>query len=365
MRRQFVRRALRPFLRAGDTRLQPNLAAASPRRILVCRPNHRLGNLLLLTPLLQELERRFPAAQVDIIAAGDAAPGLFAGFGNVAHVRTLARRMVRHLPATARIVWQARTARYDLAIDPCLASQTGRLLANVAGARHTLGFPRGAGIAEWTALDPVHRMPRHAAELPVYLLRRALGCDAGQLHAACPPLTLRLSQAERANAALVVGDLLHAGNDSPATPQLIGVFAEATGTKRFPRDWWRRLIAGLRAVRSDCVFMEILPPDGGARLAMGLPTYCSRNPREVAAVIARLTCFVSADCGVMHLASASGTPTIGLFSVSDAEKYQPYGHGGLGLVTTGKSTDEIAHLVAAHIDRLAHLACGNAPAAPP
>jgi heptosyltransferase-3 len=32
-------------------------------RILVIRPNHRLGNQLLLTPLLQEIEKLYPAAK--------------------------------------------------------------------------------------------------------------------------------------------------------------------------------------------------------------------------------------------------------------------------------------------------------------
>ena len=42
-------------------------------------------------------------------------------------------------------------------------------------------------------------------------------------------------------------------------------------------------------------------------------------------VIANLSLHVSADCGVMHLASASGTPTIGIFTVTDASEWGPYG----------------------------------------
>jgi len=43
---------------------QPTLTS-TPSRVLVCRPNGRLGNTLLLTPLLQELERVFPGAEID------------------------------------------------------------------------------------------------------------------------------------------------------------------------------------------------------------------------------------------------------------------------------------------------------------
>ena len=30
------------------------------KRVLISRPNHRLGNILLLTPLVQEIEKTFP-----------------------------------------------------------------------------------------------------------------------------------------------------------------------------------------------------------------------------------------------------------------------------------------------------------------
>ena len=35
------------------------------KRILICRPNHRLGNLLLLSPLVQELESTLPNSEID------------------------------------------------------------------------------------------------------------------------------------------------------------------------------------------------------------------------------------------------------------------------------------------------------------
>src|SRR6476661_5387684 len=40
------------------------------RRIIVLRPNHRIGNTLLLTPLMQELEARFPQARIELVTAG-------------------------------------------------------------------------------------------------------------------------------------------------------------------------------------------------------------------------------------------------------------------------------------------------------
>lgn len=39
-------------------------------RILISRPNHRLGNLLLLTPLVQEVANTFPDSKIDLSRKG-------------------------------------------------------------------------------------------------------------------------------------------------------------------------------------------------------------------------------------------------------------------------------------------------------
>src|SRR5712671_3999162 len=61
---------------------QPTLTS-TPSRVLVCRPNGRLGNTLLLTPLLQELERVFPGAEIDIVSACPAAAEIFCEYPSV------------------------------------------------------------------------------------------------------------------------------------------------------------------------------------------------------------------------------------------------------------------------------------------
>lgn len=350
-RRRILRGVLKPLFRTNNDEQRWRLPASGVRRILVCRPNHRLGNLLLLTPLLQEIEQRLPGAQVDIVAAGSDAEALFAGYANVGRVYRLSRRVVRHIAAAARIIVQIRCVHYDAVIDPSLASQSGRILATVSGSRRLIGFPRASDVAAWDGLDPCHHLPRHAGQLPVFLLRRACGCNTAQLRAPYPSLDIHLSATECADARRTLAGLLR-DSEQVSARRVIGVFAEATGDKRYARDWWLQFIAVIRRRYPSAALVEILPPDGRPRLAMDLPTFCSPSPRKVAALIAAMACFVSADCGVMHLASASGTPTLGLFSASDVAKYEPYGRGSCALVTTGKRPDEVAWLASAHIDRL-------------
>ena len=50
------------------------------KRVLICRPNGRLGNLLLITPLVQEVEEMFPNCKIDLFVKGGLAPIIFENY---------------------------------------------------------------------------------------------------------------------------------------------------------------------------------------------------------------------------------------------------------------------------------------------
>lgn len=321
-----------------------SLSTESIHRILICRPNHRLGNLVLLTPLVTEVQRLFPRAKVDIVLAGSQGAELFRAFPNVGHIYALDRRMVRHPIAVARTAVQIRRARYDLALDPCESSQSSRLLVAIAEAKFTLGLPRAE--AAGTVVQPI---PKHMAKWPVALLRKASQRQhTADLELEYPRLELRLSPEERSLAAQTLSTLV----PNQRIEVVVGVFADATGAKRHEESWWMDFLLELRKHLGDCAIVEVAPPDGRSRLSSAFPAFSSTSVREVAALISNLTCFVSADCGVMHLAAASGAPTIGLFSATDPAKYEPYGNGSQAIQTSGKSPEEVAQLASAIIERI-------------
>ena len=97
-------------------------------RVLICRPNHRLGNALLISPLLAEVEALYPGAEIDIISAGHAARSLFGNRFLVRQIFNLPPKIARHLWFTVALLRQLRGNTYDLAIDACDGSQSGRLL---------------------------------------------------------------------------------------------------------------------------------------------------------------------------------------------------------------------------------------------
>src|SRR5690348_1379654 len=219
---------MQPLFHASNARLTSTmgLSRADIRRILICRPNHRLGNLLLLTPLLTEIQRLFPTAEVDIVVAGERVAELFQAFPNIKHIYGLSRRMIRHPVAVVRTALKIRRARYDLAVDPCEASQSGRLLLAVAGANYVIGVPRGRGVAGLEASTSAAQAPPHVAQWPVYLLRRVLASRSADRADDFPALDIRLSDDERQRAGPRLPRMAQA-EAKPGSDFVIGVFSEA------------------------------------------------------------------------------------------------------------------------------------------
>jgi len=339
-RRRLITWVLLPYYRATDARLRciGELPATGIRRILVCRPNHRLGNQLLLTPLLAELEQVFPLASIDLVLAGDEQPELFRAFPRVDRTYCLPRHMAKHPIQLARLLWQIRATGYDLAIDPCESSRSGRLLLGLSKAAHAIGLPSVRPLTEPRWRQVAQLAPQHMAQLPVFLLRVALAQSPPAVFD-YPPLDIRLSAEEREQAGRTLDQVIDGPHSQP--PALtIGIFAGATGAKRYDAAWWTRFVSTIAEQRAGCRIIEIAPPDG--RASTGLPTFSSPSHRKVAAMIANLAYFVSADCGVMHLACASGAPTLGLFCASDEPKYRPYGQFNRSIQTAGKTPEELA-----------------------
>jgi len=52
------------------------------------------------------------------------------------------------------------------------------------------------------------------------------------------------------------------------------------------------------------------------------------------------SCFVGADSGMMHLASAAQLPVVGLFSVTNTDKYAPYGAKSVAINTNETTIDD-------------------------
>jgi len=320
------------------------IAAALPRadifRVLVCRPTHTLGNTLLLTPLLREIQSVFPGAEVDIVTRTPLGPAVFGRFSNVRKVHCLPAHAFAKPLQFLKILWTLRSARYDLVIDPHPRSRTGRALLGLSRGRYKLGFGGWKPAMLTHAVGSVDGVC-HTGHQPLHLLRSAVG-HAGS--SSQPTLDIGLSADERAEGRATLQRLVDPdGGRGPR--RVIGVFANATGPKLLEGAWWLRLLATLAARYPAHDIVEIVPAFGRSMLGSRYPTFYSTDLRRLAGFLSQLSLFVSADCGVMHLACASATPVTGIFSATDPAEWGPYGPHDSTIDARGLTPEQVAEQI--------------------
>lgn len=339
----------RLFNAAGSQLCEPGqLPVRGIHRVLICRPNHRLGNAVLISPLLAEVEAMYPGAEIDLVSGGDAARNLFTNRFQVRRIFSLPRKVARHPWLTIKLLRQLRKNSYDLAIDACNGSQSGRLLLAIVKARFKLGFPEDGALGNSAWRD--WSCPAHLAHRSVFLLRAAY---AGKVLRACAPLNLRLSDVEQQQAQQALAAVLGEPELPQAKRPVIGIFANATGAKRYGEHWWVQFVDALQALQPQLRIVDVVAEHGRTQLGGDFVSYYTRDLRRLAAVMANMDGFISADCGVMHLAVASGTPTLGLFSVTCPTKYGPYGRTNTAVETRDMSAMEVAGMASDWLDRVA------------
>lgn len=273
----------------------------------------RIGDAVLSSGVLDHLLRQHPGAQVTV-AAGRLAVPLFQavpGLENVIPIRKAPWK--RHWLD----LWRAAAGRrWDLVVD-----LRGSAIAYTLRARRRL------------VLRPSRRPDEHR----VTELGRLLGLDEP------PAPRVWLSQTHRSAAAALVPD----GG---------GVLAVAPAANWRGKQWQAERFAALAARLTGAG--GILP---GARVAVfaaghertqAAPLLEALDPARridlvgavdlptAAACLERCALFVGNDSGLMHLAAAAGTPTLGLFGPSREGRYAPWGRRS-AVVRTPESFEEL------------------------
>lgn len=321
----------------GRTRLNGNAEVAASgkiKRVLVCRPNHRLGNLLLITPLLQEIMETLPQAKVDLFVKGNLGSVLFRNYPNVNRIIQLPKKPAKSIFKYVGGWMAIRRNHYDIVINVVNHSSSGRLSAQFANATY-----RFLGDID-EDIQSVNADHAHMAKYPVYSFRnyiQKLGFKKNERRV--PPLDLKLSPAEIAGGRSVLQDLVR--NDR----KTICLYTYATGAKLYPPSWWDEFHARLANEYAEYNIVELLPIENVSQLAFKVPSFYSKDLRLIGSFIAGTAVFIGADSGMMHLASASGVPTVGLFKTTNMDVYAPYGHNSVGINTTEDGMDACIKMV--------------------
>ena len=286
--------------------------------------------MLLITPLVQEVTETFPGCKIDLFVKGNAALLIFRNYDNIENIIRLPKEHFRHLLQYFRVWLSLRRKHYDLVINAAKNSSSGRLSTKLAKSKFKL-----YGVDK-ELLSQKYSDFNHLAKYPVYSFREdisRLGID--RLDIEIKPLNIKLNAEEMAKGKEILGQ--YAKKDA----KTISIFTFATGAKCYSKEWWAEFLGMLKAKYGDLNLVEILPVENVSQIDFIEPSYYSRDVREICSVMANTDVFVGADSGMMHLASASSIPTLGLFSVTNVNSYDPYGNKSKGLDTNTLSKEDI------------------------
>lgn len=257
----------------------------------------RIGDAVLSTGLLGHLVERHPGARLTI-AAGPVAAPLFETVPGLAELITVAKR-----PFAAHwlgLYAAVAARRWDIVVDLRASAlawllRAGQRRVIAKGARHE---HRVRQLARLFALDPP------------------------------PAPRLWLSPAHQHAADAIL---------PPGPPVLaIGPAANWRG-KQWRAERFAELASRLTAADGPLPGARVAVLTAAHERAQAAPLLAAIPPRRVidltgglhllaaAAVLRRAALFIGNDTGLMHIAAASGVPTLGLFGPSPIAQYAPWG----------------------------------------
>lgn len=315
----------------GTTHFEPNtdLTKVVIKRILICRPNPRLGNQLLITPLVQEVIATFPECEIDLFVNGGLAQIVFKNYKNVKRIIQLPRKPFKELIKYSQGWMALRKHNYDIVINVVEGSSSGRLSAQFANSKYKFF---GDDIAD---LQLKYQDYGHIAKQPVYNFRYYLTkLGFKENDKPVPSLDLKLSNSEIAEGQKLLQEIVK--NDK----KTICIFTFATGAKCYPESWWEPFYERLKSEYPNYNIIEILPVENVSQIGFKAPTFYSKDIREMGSLIANTEVFIGADSGIMHLASSAQTPTVGLFSGTNINMYTPYNNNSVSIDTNSGTTDD-------------------------
>ena len=300
------------------------------KRILIVRPNHRLGNQLLITPLLQEVIATFPDAKIDLFLKGNLGAILYKNYPEVNKIIALPRKHFKELLKYLGCWFYLRSHNYDLIINTVSYSSSGSIATKITKSKYKI-FGRIKDLNSTGYHDYLHNAKR-----PVYDFRenlKTLGLELSEN--SIPKINIRLDSKELKKGA---DELLKLTGNAQKT---ICLFTYATSEKKYSKEWWNNFYTTLKSEFQSYNIIEVLPVENVSQLDFKISSYYSKDVREIAALIANSNLFIGSDSGIMHLSNSTNTTTIGLFSVTDKKLYQPYFNNSFGINTNHKDIEAI------------------------
>ena len=299
--------------------------------ILVTRPNHRLGNQLLITPLIQELKTQFPNSKIHLVVNGNLSHSIFCNYNYIGEVINLPKKPFSNIWSYIKQSCKLIFKKYDLAITACESSNSSKIFVKLSRSRIKI---YNSGTNSYNSNKPLH-----IAQYPIFNLIYFLNPSENFKSYEYPKLSMKLSKEEIKKGKLIISEFFN--NKKPT----ICIYTFATGAKCHSKDWWINLYKSLKTEFANYNILEILPIENVSQISFNSKHFYSKDLREIASVIENTSIFIGADSGIMHLAAATNTTTVGLFNLKDSRVYGPYGGLNQSINTNKNDINKIINII--------------------
>lgn len=334
--KKILEKILRLLIRKGNS---PELSPARVRKILVFRLDQRIGNGILLLPLLNAIRASRPDVQLHLLIHHPVAE-LFRRYAETRvdrywpyHQRALFRRPGRFL----RLLSSLRAERYDVIIsshNPDNFSLSQGLLGRWCRPRLLVGFDWKNSRNFYDIAVP-STADKHYGDAQVDLWRVFYPDAVTRWGGLTVPMEERRRYREN--------------QTIPVPENAALLWLGATGDKVLPAELLGFLYEQI-AKQTNLIALPALGPADKA-LLNGLPAWIRERAiiwekplSETAVFFSLFRLFISGDTGPMHLAAALGLPTVTLFLRSNPQQYgyrTPRRHFSIRYDDPQKSKEEI------------------------
>ncbi len=294
-------------------------------KILLVRLDH-IGDLLMATPAIAALRRKFPKARIDLLG-GQRAVEIFRGNNDIDHVHTFEaswydpRRGKEIWPIdVVSALWKLRKQKYDVSVDLRGDFRVIFLFLWLTGARRRIGF-HDLGLGFLLTDSTSYDNEKSYLDLNFEVLS---------------PLNIdREDRQTRFSIADEEGDYIDKIFKEHGIKEGDRIVGINPTTNRIEQRWSEKRFAELsdRLIEEEGVKVILLSAKTEASLARLVPSHMKNkvidlvgrtNLGQLGALMKRLSLYIANDSGPMHLSVALNTPTIGLFATTSVQKSWPY-----------------------------------------
>lgn len=295
-----------------------------------------IGDVVLSTPVVRALRRRFPDARLSYLVERQAAPVVA---GNL-HLDEVI--VVEHSRGAARLVqdlglaWRLRRRRFDLVID-MHGGPRSSWLSLATGAPQRIGYDIPGRAWMYTRTVPRARelRPRHSVLNQWDLLS---GIDGWSPEAPDPARDPVEMPPDPSADARMTARLTAAG--TPSDAELVVVHVSANNPfRRWPEDAFAEVVARLADASarrrlvlssgpSDRTAAGRIAAAARARLGPGRAAQVldlgDFDLSELRALIGRSRLFIGGDTGPLHVAATTATPVVGIYGPTLPARSRPW-----------------------------------------